>query len=145
MIPKKQPALLAQGQWSRQGKPKRSSSKRGWWANPSMRVIVEFIVPEKTKWLAGKGDKMSGRLVVVDTKAYRTSAITADKILSLRAQKKPLNLLLIGGLTFGGVVLVLLLINVFRGGGRGRRGAPPRAPMPPPQPGAGGGGYPPVR
>lgn len=75
---------------------------------------------------------MEARVVVVDKRTYRTSAITADKILTLPAQKAPLNLLLIGGLTFAGVVLVLLVIQIFRGGGgrKSRRGG-------------GGGGNPP--
>ncbi|MBW2528690.1 MAG: VWA domain-containing protein [Deltaproteobacteria bacterium] len=122
-------------------------------------TFVEFEVPDTTKFLSGKGNKMNARLVVLDSRAYRTSAITSDKILTLPAEEKPFNLMLIGGLTFGGVVLLLLVIQIFRGGGRRRRGgAPPAAPPPvvagggppmggPQPPGPGGypqgGGYPP--
>jgi len=81
------------------------------------------------KFLRGKGKTMTALMVVADQRAARTSAITADKILTLPAEDKPFNLLLIGGLTFGGVVLLLLVIQIFRGGG-GRRRAAPRQPAP---------------
>jgi len=147
MIPKKQPAPASlKGQSVENARKAQKKLIEAGMVGKSLNSgdsFVEFEVPEKTKWLSGKGDKLSGRLVVVDSRAYRSSAITADKILTLRAQKKPLNYLLIGGLTFGGVILILLLIQVFRGGGsrRGRRGGPPPA-MPQPGP-PGPGGYPP--
>jgi len=115
-------------------------------------TFVEFEAPDTTKFLSGTDKKMTARIVVLDSRGYRTSAITSDKILTLPAEEKPLNLLLIGGLTFGGVVLLLLVVQIFRGGGKRRRGGgPPAAPAPvvagpgppmvggPPQ----GGGYPP--
>jgi hypothetical protein len=121
-------------------------------ATSSGDTFVEFDIPDSTKFLQGKGNEMTARLVVVDTRSYRSSAITAEKILTLPAEKTPLNLLLIGGLTFGGVVLILLIIQIFRGGGGGGRrrrsgGTPPPAPVvapggnygAPPPPGA----YPP--
>ncbi|MEM6786810.1 MAG: hypothetical protein AAF715_04770 [Myxococcota bacterium] len=83
--------------------------------------FVEFELPDSTKFLDGKEDDMEARVVVVDKRTYRTSAITADQILTLPAQKEPMNLILIGGLTFAGVVLVLLVIQIFRGGGSGGR------------------------
>jgi hypothetical protein len=110
-------------------------------------TFVEFNVPDNPKFLMGSGSKMTSRLIVVDTRSYRTSAITADKILTLPSSQKPLNLLLIGGLTFGGVVLILLIIQIFRGSGGNRRrggrggaapppvvagGAPPGMPGSPP-------------
>ena len=89
------------------------------------------------KFLRGKGKTMTALMVVADQRAARTSAITADKILTLPAEDKPFNLLLIGGLTFGGVVLLLLVIQIFRGGGGRRRAAPrPVAPAQPGPPGA---------
>jgi hypothetical protein len=101
-------------------------------------TFVEFEVPDNPKFLRGKDKTMTALLVVADTRAARTSAITADKILELPAQDKPLNLLLIGGLTFGGVVLILLVVQIFRGGGRRPRSAPRpvAAPGPPQGPGA---------
>jgi hypothetical protein len=106
---------------------------------------VEFEIPDSTKFLQGTGDQLTARMVVVDTKAARTSAITADKILTLPAQKKPLNYLLIGGLTFGGVVLILLVVQLFRGGGRKRSRGTAGAPPPVVAPGAPPGGWGPPR
>jgi hypothetical protein len=95
-------------------------------------TYVEFEAPDNVKFLVGKGTKMSARMVVYDTRAYRTSAVTADKILTLPAEDKPLNLWLIGGLTFGGVVLLLLVVQLFRGGGGGKRRAAAGHAAPPP-------------
>ncbi|MSP25283.1 MAG: hypothetical protein EXR75_09000 [Myxococcales bacterium] len=110
---------------------------------------VEFELPDNEKFLQlidKKKKTYQARLVVYDTKLNRTSAVTAESILTLAAEKKPLNYILIGAATFGGVVVLLLLLNLLRGaGGGGRRGAPQR-PMTP-GPGIGGpgapGGYPP--
>jgi hypothetical protein len=96
-------------------------------ANDSM---VEFDIPNTTKFLVGKGDNMTARLIIYDNKARRTSAITADKIITLKATEKPLPLLQIGLATFGGVVLVLLVVSVLRGGGRRRGGAAAAPPRP---------------
>ncbi|WP_437535363.1 FHA domain-containing protein [Sorangium sp. So ce726] len=121
--------------------------------------VVEFELPGDTdKFLVGKGDQMTARLVIYDNQARRTSAVTADKILTLKAKEAPLPYLLIGGVTFGGVVIVLLLVSIFRGGGKRRGGtvaaAPPRpivagsgppppyAPAPPPPGDFGYGGGP---
>ena len=161
MIPKNQPAPASlkgrSVEEAKKAQKKLMASKMVGKATQSGDTYVEFDVPDNKKFLSGKGKKMTARLVVVDTRAYRTSAITADKILKLPAQKKPLNLLLIGGLTFGGVVLILLVVQVFRGGGGRRRrgGGGRRGPVPtpggvgpggPPAPGGppvpGQGGYP---
>ena len=113
--------------------------------------FVEFDVPDTTKFLAGKGKSMTARLIVVDSFVKRTSPVLEERILTLAAEDKPLNLLLIGGLTFGGVILVLLVVSLLRGGGGAksrRRGggtapAPPRpvvggmGPAPAPSPGFG--------
>src|SRR4029077_2745756 len=88
-------------------------------------TVVEFDLPSTTKFLVGKGDNMTARLVLYDNQARRTSAITDDKLLTVRAQTAPLPYLLIGGATFGGVVLVLLVVSIVRGGGRRRGGATP--------------------
>lgn len=81
---------------------------------------VEFELPDNAKFLDGKAKKLFARMVVYDTKAKRTSAITQGKVLELPATEKPVNYLLIGGITFGAVVLVLLLVVIIIGG-RGRR------------------------
>lgn len=108
--------------------------------------VVEFDLPNTDKFLVGKGDTQTARLVIYDNKARRTSAVTADKIITLRAKDAPFPILLIGGVTFGGVVLVLLVVNLLRGGGGGKRGRA-AAPMATPRPivaGAGGGGFAPA-
>ena len=101
--------------------------------------VVEFDLPSNAKFLVGKGDNTTARMVVYDNAARRTSAITADKILTLRAREAPLPYVWIGGATFGGVVLVLLVVSVIRGGGGRKRGAAAGAL---PRPGmAGPGGF----
>ncbi len=115
-------------------------------ATSSGDTFVEFEIPDTTKFLQGKDGAMTARLVVVDTRSYRTSAITAEKILTLPAEKKPLNLILIFGITFGAIVLILLVVQIFRGGGgrrRGRAAAPPPPPVVAGPPGPGGYGPPP--
>ena len=107
-------------------------------------AFAEFELPDKSKFLSGKGDSMTAKIVLYDNQARRSSAITADKILTLRARDAPLPYLLIGGGTFGVVVLALLIVAVARGGGgrrRGGAGGPPRPGMPPPgmAPGIAGG------
>jgi hypothetical protein len=95
--------------------------------------MIEFELPKSDKFLSGKGDAMTARLIVYDNQAKRTSAITADKIVTVKAKEAPLPYLLIGGITFGGVVLILLVVSIFRGGSGGnkRRGAAPtQAPRP---------------
>lgn len=164
MVPKNQaaPASIAGGNIDEAKKQQRTlveSGMRGK-ATTAGDTVVEFDLPNTTKFLSGKGDNMTARLVVYDNQARRTSAITADKILTLKAQDAPLPYLLIGGATFGGVVLVLLVVTAVRsGGGRkrgGNAGAAPRpapaggppayAPGPPPVGDLGGGygGPPPV-
>jgi hypothetical protein len=151
MIPKNQPApTTLKGKSvdeARKVQQQLIASKMVGKAISSDASYVEFEVPDNPKFLQSKGkDKYEARLVVVDTSSYRSSAITADKILTLPAMKKPLNLWLIGGLTFGGVVLLLLVIQIFRGGGGRRRGGAgaqrPMVPQPP-APGmpGGPGGY----
>ncbi|WP_438000885.1 FHA domain-containing protein [Sorangium sp. So ce185] len=103
--------------------------------------VVEFELPDTDKFLVGKGDQMTARLIVYDNHARRTSAVTADKILTLKAKEAPLPYLLIAGVTFGGVVIVLLLVSIFRGGGGRRRGG--TAAAAPPRPIVAGGGSPP--
>ncbi|MCA9619622.1 MAG: VWA domain-containing protein, partial [Myxococcales bacterium] len=102
---------------------------------------IEFEVPESSKFLMGKGKTLSARMVVYDTFARRTSPVLESSIITLPAQKKPLNLVLIGGLAFGGIVVILLVVGLFRSGNaqrRARRAAPPPAPL------AGTSGIPPA-
>jgi hypothetical protein len=135
MVPKNQPAptTLQGGSLDDAKKAQRNlieSGMRGK-AISASDAFVEFEIPDSDKWLAGKGDQMSGRLVVYDNGAKRTSPITQDKILTLKSKAAPPPYLLIGGGVFGGVVIVLLVLSIFRGGGRrGRGGAGGSAPRP---------------
>ncbi len=133
MVPKNQPAptTLQGGSLEDIRKAQRNlieSGMRGK-AISASDTFVEFEIPDKDTWLMGKGDAMTGRLIVYDNGAKRASPITQDKILTLKAKSAPPPYLLIGGGVFGGVVIILLLVSIFRGGGKkGRQpmGAAPR-------------------
>jgi hypothetical protein len=103
-------------------------------------VSVVFQVPDDEKVLEGTGDAAVTRLVIVDQKVGRASGVSEKTVLTLKAQKKPINWLLILGITGGVVVVGLLVIVMIRGGGGGggkrRRGA-----QPPPAPIVAGGGH----
>lgn len=135
MVPKNQPAptTLQGGSLDDAKKAQRNlieSGMRGKAVSAS-DAFVEFEIPDSDKWLSGKGDQMTGRLVIYDNGAKRTSPITQDKILTLKAKAAPPPYLLIGGGVFGGVVIVLLVVSIFRGGGkRGARGGGGNAPRP---------------
>ncbi|TKD07505.1 FHA domain-containing protein [Polyangium fumosum] len=143
MVPKNQPApaSLQGGSIDDAKKAQRTLIEQGMRgkATTAGESMVEFEAPNTDKFLAGKGDQMTARLVVYDNQAKRTSAITADKIITVKAKEAPLPYLLIGAITFGGVVLVLLVVSIFRSGGNKRRtgNAPTTAPRP-------GGGSPPM-
>jgi hypothetical protein len=140
MVPKNQaaPGALPSGNLEEAKKAQRTLIEAGMRgkAVTAGDSVVEFELPSNAKFLVGKGDNTTARLVVYDNAARRTSAITADKILTLRAREAPLPYLWIGGATFGGVVLVLLVVSVVRGGGGGRKrggaASPPRPGLPAP-------------
>lgn len=153
LVPKNQaaPAAITGGNLDDAKKAQRTLIEAGMRgkATSAGDSVVEFELPSNAKFLVGKGDNMTARLVLYDNQARRTSAITADKILTLRAREAPLPYLWIGGGTFALVVLVLLIVSVVRGGGGRRRGGvPPRVGVPaqpgpfgaPIPVGAGGGG-----
>ena len=149
MVPKNQapPASIAGGNLEEARKAQRALITAGMLgkATSAGDSFVEFELPDKSKFLVGKGDVMTARMVLYDNQARRTSAITADKILTLRAREAPLPYLVIGGATFGAVVLVLLIVAIVRGGGGRRRGgaaaSPPRPGMAPGAPGMAAAGY----
>lgn len=93
-------------------------------------TFIEFELPDTTKWLKGKDKKFTTRLIVYDSRAGRTSPVTSDKIITLKASEKPIDYLLIGGATFAGVVILLLLVNLLVSGGRSRRRRSTTAPRP---------------
>jgi hypothetical protein len=91
-------------------------------------TFVEFEAPDKDKILQGSGDQAVARLVIFDNKAMRTSGVTGDTIVQLKATTQPFPILwLLGGL-FALVVIALLVVVIVRSGGK-RRGAPPPAPV----------------
>ncbi|APR79579.1 Alkaline serine protease, subtilase family protein [Minicystis rosea] len=145
MVPKNQapPASIAGQNIDEAKKAQRTLVEGGMRGKASTagESVVEFEIPSTTKFLVGKGDNMTARLVVYDNQARRTSAITADKILTLKAREAPLPYLLIGGATFGGVVLVLLVVSVVRGGGGRKRGGASAATPPRPVMAGGPPGY----
>lgn len=151
MVPKNQPApaSLQGGSIDDAKKAQRTLIEQGMRgkAITAGESMVEFELPNTDKFLSGKGDQMTARLVVYDNQAKRTSAITADKIITVKAKEAPLPYLLIGAITFGGVVLVLLVVSIFRSGGNKRRAgaSPTTAPRPvTPAPGPMPGGYAPA-
>jgi hypothetical protein len=121
-------------------------------------AFATFAVPNQDTMLDGAGEATVVHVLVADTGANRVSGHDAQTILTLKAQKAPLNLFLILAIAGGVVVILLLVIVLMRGGGGGgkkksRGGAPPPAPVvagggyggPPPNYGGGapppGGGY----
>lgn len=108
-------------------------------------TFVTFQVPDEEKILEGQGDNMITRLVVYDNKAKRASGVTAQSVLTLKADKKAFNLPMILGAAGLLVVIILLVVVLLRGGGgKGKsRGNPPPAPVVAGGHGGhgGGGGY----
>lgn len=135
MVPKNQPApaSLQGGSLEDAKKAQKTLIEQGMRgkAITASDTAVEFELPKSDKFLSGKGEAMTARLIVFDNQGKRTSAITQDKIITVKAKEAPLPYVLIGGITFGGVVLILLVVSIFRGGGNKRRGAAPaQAPRP---------------
>ncbi len=121
-------------------------------ANDSFAV---FDVPDDEKVLEGSGEATVARILIYDNGARRASGRDEQTILTLKAEKKPFNLLLILGIAGAVIVLLLLFLVLLRGGGgpKGKRSKGGSAPLAPivagghnpggygPPPGAGGGGY----
>ncbi|MFO0675435.1 MAG: hypothetical protein U0169_02800 [Polyangiaceae bacterium] len=105
--------------------------------------FATFRIPNDEKILEGTGDAMVSHVILYDNKAKRTSTVDQKTLLTLKAEKAGLNMLLVAGIAGGALVIVLLLLVLLRGGGGGgggkkRGGAQPPQPMV-----AGGPGYPP--
>lgn len=104
-------------------------------------TFAEFEAPDKDKLIRGTGAQAVAAVLLYDNQAHRTSGITADSILEVKATTAPLPILWILGGAFGLVVVALLLVVVFRGGGRKKRGgSPPPAPVVAGRPPTGYGG-----
>ncbi|HEV8244958.1 MAG TPA: FHA domain-containing protein, partial [Polyangiaceae bacterium] len=94
-------------------------------------TFVEFEAPDKDKILQGSGSQAVVRLVLYDNRAHRTSGVTADTIIQLKASSAPLPVMLILGSLLGVVILALLVVLIVKSGGRKRGGGgpPPAAPI----------------
>jgi hypothetical protein len=94
-------------------------------------TFAEFEVPDKDKLVHGEGAQAVAQLLVYDNKAHRTSGVTAETILEVKATTAPLPILWILGGALALVIVALLSIVVMRGGGkkRGGVGAAPQAPV----------------
>jgi hypothetical protein len=94
-------------------------------------AFAEFEAPDSDKIIHGSGARGVARLVVFDNKASRTSGVTADSILELKATTAPFPVMWALGGAFAVTVIALLLVVLLRGNGR-RRPAPggsgPKAP-----------------
>jgi hypothetical protein len=93
-------------------------------------TFVEFEAPDNDKLIHGQGENAIARVLIYDNKAHRTSGLTAETILEVKASSAPLPILWILGGAFGLVVVALLLLIVLRSGGRGKQ----RSMSPPPAP-----------
>ncbi len=86
MVPKNQaaPASLQNGNIEDAKKAQRTLIEAGMRgkAITAGDSVVEFELPKTDKFLVGKGETMTARLIVYDNQARRTSAVTADKIIS---------------------------------------------------------------
>ena len=81
-----------------------------------------FDVPDDPKLIDGANENAVSHVIILDNKAYRSSGRDAKTILTLKAKKAPLNVILVAGAVVGGVVILLLLILLLRGGGGRKRG-----------------------
>src|SRR5262249_35443925 len=103
-------------------------------ANDANDAFAVFDVPDDEKVLEGSGDNTVSRVVIYDNKAHRGSGHDEKPVLTLKAQKKPFNLVFILGVVGLLVVIVLLVLVLLRGGGGGGGGKrsrpnPPTAPI----------------
>ncbi len=105
-------------------------------------TFVRFKAPDKDKILQGSGSQAVVRLVLYDNKAHRTSGVTSDSLLQLKASSAPFPTMIVLLGLFAAVVVALLIVVIVRSGGKkrgGGGGAPPPAPIV--AGGYGGGGY----
>ncbi len=107
-------------------------------------AFVEFEAPDSEKIIHGAGARAVARLVVFDNKASRTSGVTADSILELKATTAPFPIMWALGGMFALTVVALLLVVLLRGNGRKRPVQAKAAPSPAAPPYAPYGGGAPV-
>ncbi|HEY3233337.1 MAG TPA: FHA domain-containing protein [Polyangiaceae bacterium] len=105
-------------------------------------TYVQYEAPDKDKILHGSGDQAVVRLVLYDNTAHRTSGVTADSIIQLKASSAPFPWPKVLGGLFGAAVLALLVLVLVRGGSKKKRTpAPPPGPPGYPGPAYPGVGY----
>ncbi|NRA32189.1 MAG: FHA domain-containing protein [Polyangiaceae bacterium] len=92
-------------------------------------TFVEYEIPDNDKLIHGSGDNGVARVVIYDNRAHRTSGVTAENILQVKATTAPLPLLLILGGLLGLIVVALLVVVVFRGGKKPAAAAATPAPI----------------
>ncbi len=93
-------------------------------------TFAEFEVPAQDKLVHGEGAQATAQLLVYDNKAHRTSGVTADSILTVKATTAPLPILWILGGALGLVVVALIAVVAMRGGGKKKGAAAAPAPAP---------------
>jgi FHA domain len=93
-------------------------------------TFAEFEIPDNDKLIRGSGDQAVAQVLIYDNKAHRTSGLTADSILEVKATSAPLPLMWIMGGAFALVVIALLVIVILRGGGKRRPAASAPRPAP---------------
>lgn len=76
--------------------------------------FVEFLVPDTDRLLHGKGEAAVVRFVVVDEKLGRTSGLTENSVLQVRATERPTPWLWIALGGGGFLVILILLLFLFR-------------------------------
>ena len=67
--------------------------------------FVTLNIPDEDKILEGQGENSVARVVIYDNKAARASGYDEKSVITLKAQKKPVNLPLILGAAGGGIVM----------------------------------------
>ncbi|HVU00653.1 MAG TPA: FHA domain-containing protein [Polyangiaceae bacterium] len=94
-------------------------------------TFAEFEVPGQDKLVHGEGAQATAQLLVYDNKAHRTSGVTADTILTVKATTAPLPIMWILGGALGLVLVALIAVVAMRGGGKKKAAAaaPPPAPV----------------
>jgi hypothetical protein len=101
-------------------------------------TFVEFEAPDSDKIVHGSGANAVVRVVLYDNRAARTSGVTADTIVELKATTAPFPLLWVLGGMFGLTVVALLVVVVVKSGSKKRPTGQAQGYTPPAAPARGG-------
>ncbi len=98
-------------------------------ATEAADTYAEFDVPDNDKLVHGSGDQAVAAVIIYDNKARRTSGMTADTILQVKATAAPFPMrwVLAGVLATGALALLSSLV-LRRGAGRNRGAVSPSPP-----------------